>query len=359
MRFSKSIHTKEFLIANPEVLEDLCRTSKAFAQSELAQDMDVLTTVCVKSFGFNETAAHILPMNFDIPIELLCANNFELLKVRDMFNETVAHRIAKFRAKTLFDLDIQNNQELLLLKRHTGDTVAHFIARSFPQLFQEKLGPNYDLLAIESNSGCSVANAFVVSAKNFDINPLMVMHKKILVNEISSGLGTTLLAELVVDHIGKEINIDLTGMAQFMISVGAAYKHSTHLEPEIGVTLLNQTNILIADALEPQVAIKHAMALYSTFSHNLVKLKANFNHTIPEELIDSWELLLIDAQNVFEALMDKYPGLDGSAFTADYYCEPAEIFAKQYFSKKSLQIDSLTELGQEITSETSINHQLF
>jgi hypothetical protein len=356
MRFSKTKHTKEFLIAFPAVLNDLCRTSKAFAESDLALDMEVLTTVCLKDFG--QTAAHILPMNFDIPKELLCANNFELLKVRDIFNETVAHRIAKFRANTLFDLNIQGNQELLLLKRNTGHTVAHFIASSFPQLFQEKLGPNYDLLAIESNSGCSVAEAFVVNAKHFDVQPEMIMHKKLLIKSLN-GLEPRLLAELAVTHLGEKLNLDLTGMAQFMISVGAAYKHSTHFKPENGLSLLNQTNILIADALEPQIAIKHAMALYSTFSHNLVKLKGNLNHTMPEELIYSWESLLIDAQKTFEALMDKYPGLDGSAFTADYYCEPAEIFAKQYLSKKSLQMDSLTELGQEITSETNINHQLF
>lgn len=356
MRFKRNFHTKPLLMTNPSVLLDLCRTSSAFANSDLAKDLEILKTVCDPMFSM--TAAHILVQNFSIPIELLRANNFELLKVRDQFDETVAHRIAKF-SNALWELNIEKHNDLLLLKRHCGTTVAHNLAYAHPEIFQQRIGPNIDLLTVSSDGGYTVGHRFLFNCKNIEINPEMLMNKHLLIKNIE-GFTSVIFAESVVDHAGEKLNIGLKEMALHMITLGAAYKHSTLYDYKIGEYLLENTKNLISDSLDGKISFKYAMALYSTISHNIDNLTSSFKR-LPQESIrielEKNKILLNQAGQIICDLLSEN-SFDASALATDYYCEPAEIYLKKIISEKNLTLGALSELEQLVDFDNRPNSDI-
>jgi hypothetical protein len=340
MRFNQKIHTKEYLIANTAVLLDLCRTSAAFACSELAADLDILKTVCDPVF--NMTAAHVLPQKFSIPIDVLRANDFEILKLRDRHDETVAHRIAKFN-NDLWSLNIENHKEILLLKRATGTTVAHNLASNSPQLFQDRIGPDLEILLIDDGKGFTVASSFALSAKGIDLNTDMVMQKNLLTKYYSSN-SQTLFAEIVVGRLGEKLKIGVREMALHMITLGAAYRHSSCYGSDIGKYLVDNVKILIADALEPKLSIKYAMALYSTLSHNIENLKQELDQ---EQSYQECSLIFDEAKKILEECLIMNPHY-AECIDTDFLCEPAEVYVKQHLSKMNFSLGKLNNLGENI-----------
>jgi hypothetical protein len=122
MQFDPSIHTKTFLLSNPDVAFELTEKSSEFAGSGFLDDFEILQIS--NNHGF--TVAHKLAELEKFILSSKAANDLSVLKLQDNTGWSVAHSIVE----RYFDFDkIENifHKEVLSLV-YDGWTLAEYIS---------------------------------------------------------------------------------------------------------------------------------------------------------------------------------------------------------------------------------------
>jgi hypothetical protein len=287
MQFNPAIHTKEFLLNNSKVLFELAEKSVGFSVSALASDLDLLR------LGNNNgwTVAHELSIHHPEWIETEGSKNFEVLRLAD----------------------------------NDGRTIAHWLAQCQSEWIHSEAAKNLEIISMNSAYG-SVALYLVIDNKDC-IYHEPLMQKQVLTIEHR---GKVLAEEIAERYTPDGFNV--SAMAMKLISQGAAYKHSESIEFTVGQEILKQCLALIEDNLEPAVTFKQLQSLYSTFSHNVTKIRT----TQVQESSQKWQELLNQSENLIRQHLNDNPSLYDKEHTVDIFCEPAEVLLKKLQSERHL-----------------------
>jgi hypothetical protein len=265
------------------------------------------------------------------------AKNPEVLKIRHRLEgATVAHLLSKEYPIWMWS-DAAKRMDILQLRDHNGETVAHALAKNNALFSSIEDFRKFDILNLKDNKGNSVAYYALMNLSTFDYPEFF--HKSVLGIEHqftkSSLKNVFQLAELLTVHHRE---FSYSKVAMILIAQGAAYKRSTSFEfQEFGTAILNKTKSLIDDSLEPDMALKYAMAFYSTCYHANQNIKETAmmrpSHSI---LIDqkNCQDMQDQAKDLIEKVLLDHPKLYDKEHEPDLNCEPAIDVISQLISKK-------------------------
>lgn len=121
MKFNPEIHTKQYLLQNHGLLHILSSESADFAKSELAADMEILSTQLGSTTQFY-----------------------------------VAHNLAQHRPEWL-ESQASTEPDVLSLREFQGFSVAHYLAKHQPGWANHPQAKNLDILKLYANDGSTVA----------------------------------------------------------------------------------------------------------------------------------------------------------------------------------------------------------
>jgi hypothetical protein len=293
MQFNPAIHTKEFLIANPHTTCSFAEKSSEFAESEHAQD-----------------------------VEILLIRNTEHLN-----KPTIAHYLAEYQPQWI-NTAAARNDFILRLTSEGGVSVAHYLAKHQPAwVFSDTASKFNPILMVKNHSEWSVAHALFFHQSEW-INTAAANDKRILTIDKRGEI----LAAYISLHASAQRGCSIEHMAMKLISQGAAYKHSKIVEASVGRSILKQSEVLIEESIEPLIALKQAKALYSTcfYCAELVK------PTDYKLLNKGWdELIHISKSHILEILSNN-PELWDLDHTVDIFCEPADALVKHLKAERNL-----------------------
>jgi hypothetical protein len=300
MKFDTTIHTKAYLLQHIDALKEIAENDNAFATSDLANDYEILST--------NTSSKDVV---------------------------TVAHVLAEKQPDWLLSQAI-HNPKVLRLATHANVTVAHTLAEH--QSGWIKLAPFDDiaLMSLEDLFGISVMHDITEKCE-LDINHYAFFNKHLLsignYSSISSKRIKT-IAEILVEKNYISVN----EMAMRLISTGAAYLHSDPMTIQTGESLISETVQITNESFEPRIALKQALALYSTCAHNISRIEPN-NGT---SSLTQWQSYLMSAEHLVELCLNKIPDLSESEIEPDIFCEPGDDLVKRLFAQKTFgQIDAV------------------
>lgn len=399
MEFIPSIHTKDFLLSNESDLLELAKKNREFAESELAQDIDILKKNLCKESKI-VTVAHILAENWPIWSDTKATQNTAILKLDDEFGWTVAHALAEHQQSwvkspiasskevlmftDIYDYSVAHvlavyqpcwlstkeceDFEVLSLADEDGVTVAHNLAKhqkdwinnaSSKKIEVLKIKDILDKLVVSILAGCNPEWIYTETAKDIEVlkmggdwsvaNTLIdhnqhassheaLFHKEIL----TLSRDNKLLAERMVEKFGATTGLTISDIALRLVSQGAAYKNSIPMSVSVGKDIYNRGMELITDSLEPVIALKHAQALYSTCYY--AAKQASTSGAGQE-----WMEILALTENEIIRLLAESPELERNIKT-DILCEPSTIFINHFLSNKNIQ-GCLSSLGELESSQ--------
>jgi hypothetical protein len=336
MEFNPEIHTKKYLIENPDIATNLAENSISFREHSLTQDLDILNIQ--NAHGW--TVAHLIvlatPQNTWLNSE--AAKNPGVLKIRHrLTGTTVAHLLSKEYPNWMWS-DSAKRMDILQLRDSNGKTVAHILAESNALFSSIEDFRKFDVLNLKDNKGNSVAYYALKNEGTLDYQEFF--HKSVLGIEHqfkrAFKADVLQLAELIT--VLHE-NFNASKLAMILITQGAAYKQSNVFEfPEFDTAILNKTKSLIDDSLEPEMALKYAMAFYSTCYHANQNIKAKAmsqpSHSI---FIDqrNWQDMQDQAKDLIETVLLDHPKLYDTHHEPDLNCEPAMDVIAHFASKKN------------------------
>jgi hypothetical protein len=318
MKFDPAIHTKEFLLNNLSLLGVLGEISEEFAKSALCEDYELLSSIPPTAFPDRciSPLAGLLARYQGSWLQSVAANNFDILKLQDSEGWTVAHLLASYHADWIHS-EAAKTIAILKLKNIDGRSVA------------------YELI---HRASC-------------------VSHAPLFTKEILTLVwNNKLLAESIAEKQAQSHGLTVATMAVKLISQGAAYKHSRIMTIADGQTILNEAKQLIEDCLEPEVALKHAQALYSTCFHNVEKIKL-----LPSQKgLDKWQAILNKAEAIMRDVIQKHPSLEYSTTKIDIFCEPSADLVSRLKAETILNNLVTHELNQaDINDDLTINNGLY
>jgi hypothetical protein len=356
MQFDPKVHTKEFLMANAHVVIELARCSSSFSLSELVNDAEILglkggvrgwtvahylalyqpqwflydaskdPDILRLADKYGWTVAHILAEHQPEWLLSEASKDPVILELKNHIGETVAHHLAEHQPQWLL-YDASKDLKILGLKNTLGFTVAHKLAKCQPQWLNTNEAKNPEVLQLADIDGCSVALTLIFQESCLDHEPLFYK------STLSLSAEGKLLAEHISEYYGESHGLDVSTMAMKMISQGAAYIHSKPMPLKVGEKLLKQAKTIVDDSMESLVTLKKLQALYSTFYHQVEKIKA----TKELKSLDKWlsmlgrvEILLADHLNANPALLD----IDHNI---DIFCEPGDELLKRLASEHVLK----------------------
>lgn len=366
MQFLPEIHTKEFLLEDEFALAELARNSADFAQSDLANDEEILKEQVDPLYGY--TVAHLLAINVKEWALQKGAANFKILSLVDINGLTVAHHLAmdqpewvvtesvkqknilKIRsslgytvAHTLATnqkewtmLDIAKDYEVLTLRSDNNTTVAALIAKTNPKWMQSEASHDIDLLTLSCDSNISVAHGLLQHPECIHHEPMF--QKRVLTlfrsptPEVKIGKTIKLIAEEFVEKYGKDSGINYSDMALKLISMGAAYVHSKTLTSKELKSITSQSLALISDCSEPEVAYRLALAFYST----LKNLYETAEHLNIKSKLSEYQKEIAIAERVLIDLINKHPYLLEKAHDG-IFCTPGEIFITHLIAERTFK----------------------
>lgn len=344
MEFEQSKHTKEFLMTNAGVALELAEKSEDFAVSELADDFDILSLR--NSDG--RTVAHYLAKYQSEWLSSNASKDPHILRLKHNGGTTVAHALA-YQKQWLSSVAAKD-PHVLRLRNIGGYTVAHALASQQQQWISSDAVRDHEILGLEDDNGTTVANVLIAYNNEWH-NYEFVFHKNIL----SLNAGEKLLAEIISIKYGKSYGMDVLAMALKMITQGAAYKHSKPLPLTVGESLIKQVKTIVNDSMEPLVTLKQIQALYSTFHHQIEKMKL-----LGEiKTLNKWQLMLVRAQGFLENHLNANPQLFEVEHSVDIFCEPGDDFLKKMTSERVFkELSGVNHHGEppafEISSEIGL-----
>jgi hypothetical protein len=315
MQFDPAIHTKDFLLSNPDVAFELAEKSSEFAKSDLACDMSILSLR-------ESDVGHVVPLG--VPL---------------------AHYLAQYQSDWIKSAAAAD-YGVLLLRNNFGVSVAHKLANYQEEWVKSDAAKNRINLQISDHDGNSVAHVFMRKG-------LSMVHVPMFAKEILTiTCDNELLAENIVEKHAKSHGITKDFMIMKLIGQGAAYKHSKPLAIAIGNSVLKQTKQLIEDCFEPAVAFKQSMALYSTFHHNIVKIRSSSD----QKPLEKWRVVLQSAEDLLKNVLQSHPNLFDADIVPDIFCEPGVDAFNRLKSQRIL--GSINEHGSSNENQVELTSKI-
>ena len=327
MDFNPDIHTKEFLLANTDLVFDFANSDPAFAEHELAQDYDILS-ICQRD---KLTIAHELATRSVFWARSEAAQNFKVLTLCKTDGTSVAHFLASYQLDWV-NTEASQSFDVLSIAQMNGYTVAHRLALKQSWL-ETEAAKRIDVLKLAKLDGVSVVHKI---AENI---PLHIINspnfKKLMVLENNAGCS---VAQYLITS-GKGINTVDTLLR--MIAVGAAYKGVNDIlvanNPDLTEkdlnTFVKQAKELIDD--EPNVLMKTklAVATYSTLVNLNVTFNDNKNKCI--ELIEKAKLKF--EKELKLTVIANSQLFDDMTVWQDSNCEPAIELITKFIAERNLK----------------------
>lgn len=326
--------SKNDLLSNDKLMWEIVHGLPDFAVSNLAQDIDILRFV-FENVGC--TVAHILAKD-DRWLDTAAANTFDVLQLKDRYDQTVAHVLAMHHEKWRMS-KWADDLNVLMLKNMNDISVAHIIARHNPQWIHfSKSASNIDVLTAKSKTGKPVAFELLCHERCLELEALF--DKRVLTLEFLD----MLIAEHILENDEFKKYISVPEMILKLIKQGAAYKPSFVLSYDHALEVLNDTVNLIDDEPNIQVKLKFAKALYSTIFYCIQSNKEHFKSVAIKE--HDWNCLISRAEKSLERILTLF---DNDDFDCDIFCEPSIPAMKQLSSKRIL---NSTQVKSDIVNES-------
>ena len=299
MQFDPVKHTKEFLLENNDQLEQLAKHSPEFAKHSLAEDFQLLDCG-VSRYGKpgHEKVAHILARHQVGWLKSNAVRNIDVLMLKDKYGKFVVHTLAEYQSDWMKSDDAKN-VEILKLSTENGYSVAHSIINTKKSPLSFESVSKKEVLTLERNGK--------LLAEFWNEKHGYIYH----------GMGVTIIA-------------------MKLISQGSAYKHSSILPVDMGQHLFSHAKTMYLDSLDPLVKLKHLQAFYSTFYHQVVKIES----TAEQSDLGEWQSMLTRVGDMLEIHLNQHPELCDMQHTIDFFCEPGDVFVKQYVSARFLKESS-------------------
>lgn len=384
----------------------LAKSNSAWAISNAANNIEILQLRDTQ----NQTVAHFLAKYQPAWLSLDASNDLSVLQLRESGGETVAHWLAQYRAEWV-GTEQSKNKELLKLSDNVSITVAHRLARhQSAWVYSDEIN-DFEILSLQKNNGISVAHELAFyqsdwigtpSSENIDVLMLrnddqktvayflshchlglwgysnaarnksvlkmtdkhgisiaqkLLNHHSCLENDsifhkdiLTIDCEGKMLADLIVENFKRSHNMTLQDVIVVLISQGAAYKspekiHYSYICSEI----IERTQALIDDCPIPLVSLKMAMALYSTFFHNLTVVR---QQQITSENT-KWAKYVTKSEKIIEKLFKANPGLMDESVQVDCFCEPAADFISRYKSERNLNMIDFSGIANEASQPES------
>jgi hypothetical protein len=351
MQFDPAIHTKEFLLNNKLVLEQLALNSESFALSELCEDVELLNTRANA-----RSLAHILAKNQPLWLKSKSSRNNEVLKIKDGFCTTVAHYLAEYQSSWALSASAED-LDLLRTADTFGKMVVHVLAQHQPLWLKSEASKRHDILRLEDHDGWSVAQ-YLVGYQQESISHEPLFQKSILTLElkdiISSKPNGKLLSEYILDTFKGKEGINTPAIAMKLIAQGAAFKQSQVMPLSDGNSILKQCKALIDDCFEPLIGLKQLQGLYSTCFHNISKIIA----TPEKKSLNQWQDILSKAEKMLRQHLLAHPALFNVEHAVDLFCEPAMDLMSQLISENNL-MHAYTPEHQSLVDEPPAQRLLY
>jgi hypothetical protein len=292
------------------------------------------------------SVAHILATHQEKWLESSASEDYDILRLDDHYGTTVAHRLA-CNQKQWINSRAASNYEILKLSNKEQLTVAHSFARYSPNWYQSKAANDYSILLMNTDDGRSVA-LFMTFQDECLSHPL-IFQKNILTLENKGKL----LGESLIERYQRTHGIDFCKIAMKLITQGAAYKHSQFVEAWEVQELYERALVLIEDSIEPLLALKFAIALYSTCFYGNEQARS-----INSPEMYEWQSVLSKSEKQIQNVLKKHPQLWEVEFPVDLLCEPGENYFKQLKSAKcfhELRVDAVNDS----TDNPSLVHTIY
>jgi hypothetical protein len=315
MQFVPAIHTKEFLRRNTRVALNLAKNSSEFAKSDLANDFTILNLRDDDGWGWS--VAHALAEHQPEWINTEAANNLDVLQLKTCSDLSVAHWLATHQPKWV-NSEAAKTTSILMLRDFIGESVAHELAKNQSEWIHSEHVMDKNILLLINNHGQSVA-------------------------------------EYICEKHSESHGITTEVMIMRLISQGAAYKHLKPLDITVGESVLMQAKQLIEDCLEPTIALKFAVAFYSTCFYSVEKIKSTPNSTHLAE----WQNILLSAENAMIDIAQSNSYVFDAEIQADILCEPGVEALNRFKAQKFLNginaaVISLNESGNELPPKSGL-----
>lgn len=355
MQFDPQVHTKEFLMANPNIAVKLAEVSIEFSEHSIAQDIEILGLQ--NDHGWTVAHSIVLASNRKKWIDSEAAKNFDVLTIRhEIHGQTVAHLLARDHPNWMWS-DEAKNMDILQIADHDGQMVVHILAANNPMFpsFEEFRKPT--LLGLKDGKGNTVAyyalkNVSALEYPEFKDKSILGLEHQF--KRAFKSDQILQLAEIITIY---HTEYNASKVAMILIEQGAAYKQSDVFEyPEFDNEILSKTKNLIDDSLDPLMSLKYAMAFYSTCFHATKNtenkaLKAP-SHDVYIDL-KNWQKLQEQAKELIENIFIANPNLYDISHEPDLNCEPAmdlisHLIARRHFSKVISEVNQ-SENGPEQT----------
>jgi hypothetical protein len=305
MQFDEIVHTKEFLLTNTDKLGHLAINSIEFAQSELAQDFDILSTPT----SGGETVAHLLAMRSEWLVTP-AGHDLNVLSLSESDHGfTVAHTI---KSAQWIELNLAKSfgsilNEVLLLKNKSGNTVAHY-GMPITEIF--KLDQSKHILMIDTPDYATVAQA--------NLRFELVNFKDLVLHLIEKGAAFN-YRRIPDKGIYRVHNGDV-------------------------VLLARRVDEMIEDENDPVLKLKKMIAAYSTIK-NLGDTIFSITRLVDEDNKAKEELSARLMASIQEAFLGGNFSAENIDCFKDYNCEPGidvllKCLAETEFSNIKNEIDA-------------------
>jgi hypothetical protein len=324
MKFDPAIHTKEYLLKQRGVLENLASKSEKFAKSELAQDRELLLSVIFESE--RDTVAHVLAESQPAWVHTDAAKDYSILMAQGEDGYTVAHSLA-FSQPDWLNSNAAKDPNILKCKCHNGWSVALVLATHQKGFIHTEAANNYEILSLTNKVGFSVAHRLVNNPDFMSKN--VFFHKRILTIEYDNHL----LAQYISDRYSESHGMNITKMAMLLIAQGAAYKHSKPMSADIGATLIEHSQQILEENSEPLISLKVLIALHSTIAHNIEKIRLSPYPKSFEEMRCQWENYQSETERMLRHHLSTYQNEIHQLHHVDYFCEPGDALVKKITSE--------------------------
>jgi hypothetical protein len=380
MRFLKKIHTKEFLIQNPDALFELSKQSATFAASDLAQDFEILNINVGNELEVK--VAHILASQSIEWAKTPAAQNINVVSLKATDNSTVAHCLATNDNESQWSkTDIAQRKDVLTLTDDFGNFVAHCLAIHSNAWGESDFAQDHDFISTIQPSGKMIAHALAgnlswiksaaaqdfrnLALKDADHNTvgLKVFHTHagslgkfeetqlwmrsaaakdkrtlFLTDKNKVSVAQHMIYNLVPEEQTKLIvNLISQGAALKTIVVWDITKGMFYSKLRIGAEdlsrFMNEAENIINDENEPLIQTKMLIAYHST----LRNLYPCIEHESAQEVIrigtEKAERLLIEMIEDSPDIVSQYSNF------SDDNCEPWLDFYRKRIAEKSFELE--------------------
>lgn len=301
MDFDSKLHTKEFLLSNLDILKDLSENCVDFCLTPVAQDLDIL-----KAKIGDESIAHYFAKNQPMWIHTKLIHEPEILLIRDDLDTTVAHVLAE-NQKSWITIAPLYNLQIMLTEDLFGITV------------------------IED----------LIEYQQIDINHQAFFNKEILSKKTAS-TSATKITKTIAETLVSKNKISMDAMAIRLISNGAAFINLEPMTVHVGNSIFNEIEPLINESLNPLIALKQAIALFSTCANNIERISIDNGMSTLQE----WKELQDKSEKILKSAVHKLGALENVNISPDFYCKPGYELALKLMAEiniKSINVDGLWE----------------